>query len=230
MRFTALAIFLMIAATVGVTPGLRLDLMQMVGDVASTSPEAAPAPASQQLAGIPRQVLDSLPEAAPPAVAEPADPQRLAVELNDLAPAAGGESELGAVQVAALPPVNDPLHDTDILRLSELAPAAPRLEPPALDDRVSVPGEGFALFVAIGSYDGLREAAEVVRRHADWDPMIHRAVMNERMRHVVVLGPFESGDVGAVLKRLRDIGIAEPWPLAVQLRPGLAVKGLDLFG
>ena len=237
MRFTLIATLLMIGATIGVTPGLRLDLMQMLEGAAPAEGEAAHAAAGQRLSRIPDQVLDSLPEAQPESTEPEPVRQRLTVELNDLSPAAGpgaGEAspaqDIGAVQVAALPPGDEPLHDTEILRLSDLAPAAPHIEAPEDADRARLDPQGFALFVAIGSYESLREAAKVVRRHADWDPMIHKAVLNERLRHVVVLGPFESDDVGAVLERLREAGVAEPWPLAVQLRPGLSLKSLDIFG
>ncbi len=249
MRFTAIATLLMVAVTIAVTPALRMDLLRLLGGAVETQDETqaesqtrtGAGDTGQRLAEIPRQVLDSLPVASRAgADARPAEPaqRRMALDLNALAPAAGpdsGADAAGSLQVAALPPVSDPLHDSEIFRLSDLAPAAPPTPAPATDFRAGVDPQvvdpqGVALFVAIGSFDTLREAATLVRRHADWDPMIHRAKMNERMRHVVVLGPFESGDVGAVLKRLRETGIAEPWPLAVQLRPGLEVKGLELLG
>ena len=239
MRFTFIATLIMIGVTVGVTPGLRHDLLRLWTDAAPVAKDGGAEPASQRLARIPRRILQSLPEAEPPAEPLAPEPQRLAIDLNDLAPAAGPGQErndgayaasLGAVQVAALPPSADPLHDTELLRLSDLEPAAPAIPGGENGGRAGLEPQGFAVFVAIGSYDGLSEAADAVRRHADWEPMIHKAVMNERLRHVVVLGPFESGDVGAALKRLREIGVTEPWPLAIQLRPGLSVKGLEIFG
>lgn len=236
MRFTVIASLLMVAVTIGVTPGLRMDLVQLLRGFVPGAEEAGSEPAGDRLARIPHRVLESLPDAAAGSTEAQSAPRRLAVGLNDLAPAAGPQSgsmaadDPGALQLAALPPSADPLHDTEILRLSELAPAARPDQPPLDEQLPAIDPQTVALFVAIGSYDSLREAAAVVRRHAEWDPMVHKAVMNERLRHVVVLGPFESHDVGPVLSRLREAGIAEPWPLAVQLRPGLRVKGLDLFG
>lgn len=250
MRFTFIAAALMIGVTIGVTPGLRADLARMLAGL-STEREANVA--RQRLAGIPRRVLASLPEAEPTTIlaADSETPEfRLAARLEELAPAAGeeaapagavapGPEEAGMIQVAALPAVDDPLHESEILRLSDLAPAAA----PTDDFRVEQGAEpaagaaqtqeaavpGVALFVAIGSYPDLAAAAETVRRYAAWQPLIHKAVMNERLRHVVVLGPFSGSDIDAAIERARKAGIDDPWPLAVKLQPGLSVKGLDLF-
>ena len=249
MRFTAIATLLMIGATIGVTPGLRMDLAEIF-EIGVFEQEAADGLARQRLASIPRQVISNLPSSeaaeesgpeAPPQAPVETSTAQMTAQLNALEPAAGvvldfaspdaaagspaaAEGASGQL-VASLPPSNDPMHQAEIFRLSDLAPAA--RPDPALPETDEF---SFAVFVAIGSYEDLDEATATLERHAKWDPMIHKAVMNERMRHVVVLGPFLSRDVGEVLARVRKAGIDNPWPLAVRLRPGLSLKTLDLLG
>ena len=84
----------------------------------------------------------------------------------------------------------------------------------AADPQASEPEDGRGHYVVIGSFLERARAQEALLRYDLWQPSVREAMVGDRTRLRVVVGPFARADLGAALETVRALAVPDAWPLS----------------